>query len=79
MKETFKSDLEGIRNFLSEKRKLTDLAKRAGVSIRLVHQALSVSKFEELTGDKLTVYQEAITFVEEIKNLPAKAKEVVKA
>lgn len=77
MEETFKKDLEEIKNFLSEKRKLTDLAHRVGVSVRLVHEVFKANSFEELTGDRLTVYQAAIEYVKEIKDLPFKANEVM--
>lgn len=77
--ETFKSDLQKIKDFLSEKRKLTDLANEVGVSIRLVHEALSVESFSDLKGQKLTVYQAAIKMVDDIKNLPIRANEVIKA
>lgn len=75
--ETFKSNLESIKDFLAEKRMLSDLAENVGVSDRLVQQALSVNSFDELTGKKLKVYEAAIEMVEKIKNLPDKAKEVL--
>lgn len=77
--ETFKSDLQAIKNFLAKRRRLSVLAEQVGVSVRLVHEALSVNSFDELTGDKLTVYEEAINMVNNIKNLPDKAQEILNA
>lgn len=77
--ETFKEDLQRIKEFLSQKRKLTDLANECGVSTRTVHEAFSVESFEDLTGDKLKVYEAAIEMVDRITNLPMKAQSLLKA
>jgi len=77
--ENFKDNLKGIKDYLTEKRMIKDLASRSGVSDRQVGLTFSVKSFEELTGKKLIVYQEAIKMVDEIKNLPAMANKVIKS
>lgn len=77
--ETFKSDLKEIKDYLAKRRKLSDLAENLNVSVRTVHEALSVNSFDDLSGDRLTVYEAAIEMVDRIKNLPIKAKSVLKS
>lgn len=78
-KETqdFMQTLKDMKAFLAQKRKITELATSVGVSTKLVHEAFAVKSFNDLTGDKLTVYQKAIELIEKIKSLPEKANEVM--
>lgn len=72
--ESFKIELNEIRSFLAEKKQLPILAERAGVTVRTVYNTFNEQSFDDLKGDRLNVYREAIKLVEEIKNLPLKAK-----
>jgi hypothetical protein len=75
--ENFKKNLEEVKSFLSEKKQITTLAERAGVSTRTVYNVFNAESFEELNGIKLDVYRHAIKLVEEIKSLPMLAEEAI--
>ena len=72
--KTFKDELMEIRDYLKEKKQLQVLADRTGVTPRTVSNTFDLTNsFDELKGDRLNVYRNAIILMEEIKSLPDKA------
>lgn len=53
--ETFHLELQNLKNYLSQKRKLSFLASIVGVNVRTVHLAFKVDSPQGLTGKKLDV------------------------
>lgn len=72
--ENFKENLSEIKKILTEKKQISTLAERSGVSVRTVYDTFESESFSELSGKKLTVYRTAIQMIEEISALPAMAE-----
>ena len=71
--------LKEMQLFLADKKQLTVLAERAGVSIRTVYDTFDCEDFEKLKGKQLTVAQKAIDLINEIKNMPDAARDALKS
>lgn len=65
--KTFKEQVSEIRTFLANRRKLSDLAKEIGVSVRTVQKALEVEDQSKLTGKKIDVFNRAKSMKREIE------------
>jgi predicted GTPase len=55
--KTFKEELQELKEFLAERRLLSDLAKKANCTTRTVHYTFNVADPSELTGKKVLVIQ----------------------
>lgn len=60
--------LKAMKMFLAEKRLLTDLAAKTGVSRRTINDAFNVKSEKELRGKKLQVFLAAKRLREEIES-----------
>lgn len=76
-KKSGKNQLKDMRNFLSERKLISELAKRAGVGVRTVYDTFAQASEEDLKFKQIKVYQTAIEMVAEIKQLPQRAKQAL--
>ncbi|MDD3195342.1 MAG: hypothetical protein PHU68_06035 [Paludibacter sp.] len=76
-KKSGKNQLKEMRDFLSERKLISELAKRAGVGVRTVYDTFAQASEEDLKFKQIKVYQTAIEMVAEIKQLPQRAKQAL--
>lgn len=76
-KKSGKNQLKDMRDFLSERKLISELAKRAGVGVRTVYDTFAQASEEDLKFKQIKVYQTAIEMVAEIKQLPQRAKQAL--
>ena len=70
-------EVEEKTKYLKQRKKLQELSTETGVSIRVVYDMFTAETYDDLTADKLIVYEAAIEKVAHLKSLPAKASSVV--
>ena len=63
--------MKGMLSFLTEKKVVIELCNRAECTRNTVYKTFENEGPEQLSGKQLTVYQEAVKLINEIKNLPA--------
>lgn len=73
-----KQHLREMMAFINEKGLMNRLCEKANVSRNTVVATFEAESFEDLKGKQLIVYQAAIELMEQIKQLPAKAEELLK-
>ena len=66
--KTYNQELQELKKFLSTRRKLTELAKRSGATIRTVQYAFDAKKPEDLKGKRINVIKEAQVLKAEIED-----------
>jgi hypothetical protein len=69
----FKQSLNEMQEFLSSRKKITELAEKANVSLRTVYDMFAVEKFKELKGKQIDAYRCAIEMINEINSLQKQA------
>lgn len=72
-----KKQLKEMRDFLSERKMISELAKRAGVGVRTVYDTFAQASAEELKFKQILVFKTAIEMIAEIKQLPELAKKTL--
>lgn len=72
----FINDRDTIRNFISRIRRVQYLANISGVSKSTVERAFKLQYFEELSGNTLIVWENAMKMYEEFEALKEKSKTV---
>lgn len=70
----FINDRDTIRNFISRIRRVQYLANISGVSKSTVERAFKLQNFEELSGNTLIVWENAMKMYEEFESLKVRAK-----
>ena len=63
--------MKEMLSFLTEKKVIIELCNRADCTRNTVYNTFDNEGPEKLSGKQLTVYQEAVKLINEIKNLPA--------
>lgn len=69
--------LKEIYEFLREKNKINELCKRAGATYNTVVGTFEQPDFQSLKGMQIDICSTAITMVQEIKELSARAAEAL--
>ena len=72
-----KNQLKEMRDFLSERKMISELAKRAGVGVRTVYDTFAQASEGDLKFKQIAVYKTAIEMIAEIKQLPELAKKAL--
>lgn len=72
-----KNQLKEIKEFLSERKLISELARRAGVGVRTVYDTFAQASVEELKFKQILIFKTAIEMIAEIKQLPELAKKTL--
>jgi DNA-binding phage protein len=76
-KSSEKNQLKEMRDFLSERKLISELARRAGVGVRTVYDTFGQKSEKDLKFKQITVYKTAIEMINEVKQLPELAKKAL--
>ncbi len=75
--EDFITTRDGLKNFLTSRRKFKELEIITGASRSTVNRTFEVKSEDELTGQYIDVWQAATKLVASIKSIVPEAKEVL--
>ncbi len=76
-KTSEKNQLLTMREFLADRKQITTLAERSGVSVRTVYDTFTQASPDLLKGKQLVVFRKAIELINEIKSLPDLAMKAI--
>jgi len=67
--ESFKQSLNEMKEFLTTRKKLSELAAKSNVSLRTVYNTFDAKEFNDMKGRQIDVYRNAIEMINEINSL----------